>query len=81
VLFGLAGREPSPTQQVAGNEFLERLQGAFGALNEREREVVLLSRVVGLSRTEVAEAMGESEGAIRNLLHRALAKLAARLGA
>jgi DNA-directed RNA polymerase specialized sigma24 family protein len=29
----------------------------------------------------VAEAMGESEGAIRNLLHRALAKLAARLGA
>jgi RNA polymerase sigma-70 factor, ECF subfamily len=80
ILMGLAGRDASPTEQVAGNEFLERLQQAFDELSEREREVVLLSRVVGLSRSEVAAAMGESEGAVRNLLHRTLAKLAGRLG-
>lgn len=81
ILMGLAGRDASPTAQVAGNEFLERLQLAFDELSEREREVVLLSRVVGLSRGEVAAAMGETEGAVRNLLHRTLAKLAGRLGA
>ena len=62
-----------------GAEFLTRLEEAFEALEEDEREVVLLSRVAGLSRTEVADAMGRTENAVRNLLHRTLVKLAARL--
>jgi RNA polymerase sigma-70 factor, ECF subfamily len=69
----------SPSQQAMGAEFLARLEEAFEELEEDEREVVLLSRVAGLSRTEVAEAMGRTENAVRNLLHRTLVKLAARL--
>jgi len=69
----------SPSQQAMGAEFLTRLEEAFEELEEDEREVVLLSRVAGLSRTEVADAMGRTENAVRNLLHRTLVKLAARL--
>lgn len=35
-----------------------------------------LAHVVGLSRAEIAERLGKSEGAVRVLLHRALARLA-----
>jgi len=69
----------SPSQQAMGAEFLERLQASFAELAEDEREVVLLSRVAGLSRAEVAQAMGRSENGVRNLLHRTLVKLAERL--
>lgn len=66
----------SPSQVVMGAELLERLEAAFAELSEPEREAVLLSRVAGLSRSEVASALGRSEAGTRNLLHRALIKLA-----
>lgn len=66
----------SPSEVVMGAELVERLQRAFGELEDDEREVVLLSRVVGLSRAEVARALGRSEAGTRNLLHRTLVKLA-----
>jgi RNA polymerase sigma-70 factor (ECF subfamily) len=69
----------SPSQQAIGGEFFERLEQGFAELAEDEREVVLLSRVAGLSRAEVAQAMGRTENAVRNLLHRALIKLSERL--
>lgn len=79
LLDRLLARSASPTQRVAAAELFERLESAFGELSDDEREVVLLSRVVGLSRTEVATAIGRTENATRNLLHRALIKLAERL--
>ena len=36
----------------------------------------MLSRIVGLSRAQIAEETGRTEAAIRNLLPRALARLA-----
>ncbi len=69
----------SPSQQAIGAEFLERLQVAFAELTDDEREVVLLSRVVSLTRAEVAKAMGRSENGVRNLLHRTLITLSERL--
>ena len=41
--------------------------------------MILLSRVVGLSRAEVAQGMARSEASVRDLLHRALSLLAQRL--
>ncbi len=76
VLGEAFGSFASPSQQAMGAELVERLQAAFAELSEDEREVVLLSRVVGLSRSEVARAMGRSEAGTRNLLHRTLIKLA-----
>lgn len=73
------GIDPSPSQQAIGAELLDRMEQAFAALAEDEREVILLSRVVGLPRSEVARAIERTEAATRNLLHRSLAKLSAAL--
>ena len=59
----------SPSQAAIGGELLARIEAAFAELSEDEREVVLLSRVAGLPRREVAQALGRSENAVRNLLH------------
>lgn len=75
----LAAGLASPSQAAVAGELLGRLEEAFAELAEDEREVVLLSRVVGLSRAEVAAALGRTENGVRNLLNRTLAKLAARL--
>ncbi len=79
VMAALAAGLASPSQHAQAAELLGRLERAFAELSEDEREVVLLSRVVGLSRAEVAAALGRTENAVRNLLNRTLAKLAARL--
>ena len=66
----------SPSEVAMGREALERLDAAFARLPDDHREVILLSRVAGLSRVEIAAATGRSEASIRNLLPRALARLA-----
>ena len=53
---------------------------AFAQLPEDYREVITLSRVVGLSHGQIASQLGKSEGAVRVLLHRALARLSGLLG-
>lgn len=66
----------SPSNRAVAREELERIEGAFDELDEDEREVITLARVVGLAHKEIAEVMGRSEGATRVLLHRSLAHLA-----
>jgi RNA polymerase sigma-70 factor (ECF subfamily) len=78
-LVRLLARSASPTQKVSAAELYQRLEEAFKELSEDERQVVLLSKVMELSRAEVAAAIGRTENATRNLLHRALIKLAGRL--
>jgi RNA polymerase sigma-70 factor, ECF subfamily len=68
----------SPSAEAMGREALERIESAFDELPEDHREVILLSRVVGLPRDEVAARLGRSEAGVRNLLSRALADLAER---
>lgn len=69
----------SPSAHAMGREAMERLEGAFERLPEDYREVIVLSRICGLSRTEVAQAMQRTEASVRNLLSRALAELAEHL--
>lgn len=69
----------SPTQAVASNEGVDRIEAAIDALPDAYREVVLLSRFVGLSSQEIAEQTGKTDGAVRVQLSRALARLASLL--
>jgi len=69
----------SPSRAAMGREALDRIEQAFEKLPDDYREVIVLSRVVGLSRAEVAEQMGRSEASVRNLVSRALAELAEHL--
>ncbi len=66
----------TPSRELMAREHVERLERAFDRLPDDYREVITLSRVVGLSRAEIAREMGKSEASVRNLLHRGLSRLA-----
>jgi len=70
----------TPSKRMILREEVERIEVAFGELPDEYREVITLAHVVGLSRREIAEQMDRSEGAIRVLLHRALARVSSLLG-
>lgn len=56
-----AADAPGPERTVIARDALRRVQGALGKLPPRCREVVLLRRIEGLSRREIALRMGISE--------------------
>lgn len=74
-----AGDRATPSQEAAGNELADHLAQAIASLPEEHREVITLVRTVGLPHRVVAEMMGRSEGAVRQLLGRALTGVAAEL--
>jgi RNA polymerase sigma-70 factor (ECF subfamily) len=65
----------TPSQDAIQREELARIESAFDQLPENYREVITLSRVVGLSRAEIATELGTTEDAVRGLLSRALSRL------
>ncbi|MFO0984454.1 MAG: sigma-70 family RNA polymerase sigma factor [Planctomycetota bacterium] len=69
----------SPSQHAIAREQAERIERAFEQLSDEQREVVVLAKIAGLSRTEIGKHLGKSEGAVRAILHRALAELSDRL--
>jgi len=69
----------TPSEKAILGEEVERIETAFEALSEEQREVVTLAHVVGLSRKEIATQLGKNEGTVRMILHRGLAKLARQL--
>ena len=69
----------TPSRQAMAREEIDMLEAAFDRLPDDYREVITLSRFVGLSQTEMAEQMGRTVASVRNLLTRALVKLSAEL--
>jgi RNA polymerase sigma-70 factor (ECF subfamily) len=78
-LVGIYRSISSPSQHAVASEERERIERAFEELEEEQREVIVLAKVAGLSRAEIAAQTGRSEGAVRVLLHRSLARLAEML--
>jgi len=76
---GIGAPGPTPSQHAMAREQAEQLERAFDVLPEDYREVLCLSRLLGLSHREVAARMGRSEIAVRTLLSRAMARLSAVL--
>lgn len=66
----------SPSRAVVAQEELAQLEQAIALLPEEMQEVLILAKIVGLSRAAIAEELGKSEGAVRMVLHRAMARLA-----
>jgi len=84
------GTEPAPllavcrscsslSQRAMGQEDLERIEVAFDQFGPQSREVLVMSRLIGLSHAEVAKHLGKSVTATHSVLHRALVRLASIL--
>src|SRR5690606_29933532 len=74
--------EPRPVAQPTAAEADEveaAVEAALARLNPRQREVVELSRLHGLSRAEIVAVTGLSAHTVSNLLSTALSRLARRL--
>jgi RNA polymerase sigma-70 factor (ECF subfamily) len=77
---GAAGRGssdagPSPEARLLASEQERELREAIGRLPERQRAVLVLSQLEGLSGPEIGELTGLSESTVRVHLFRALRRL------
>jgi len=63
----------TPSRDAIAREDLATAEAAFAGLPEATQQVIMLSRVQGLSHAEIAQRLQRSEGAVRNLLYRGLA--------
>jgi RNA polymerase sigma-70 factor, ECF subfamily len=64
-----------PEQRALHGELSAQLRALLDELPEKQREILVLRIVVGLSAEETAEIVGASPGAVRVAQHRALGKL------
>ncbi|MEZ6014666.1 MAG: sigma-70 family RNA polymerase sigma factor [Planctomycetota bacterium] len=71
--------EMTGSARMAVREELDRLERALQMLRPDYREVIVLSRIGGHSREEIANQLGRSPSSVRMLLHRAMAQLAVEL--
>lgn len=69
--LALAASGTMPARRLDKAERAEVVRQAVGALNDRQRMALLLSKFEGLSYAEIAEAMGLSVQATKSLLSRA----------
>ena len=65
----------SPEQQALDSEGNRRILGLLETLPDKQREILVLRLVVGLSADETAAVVDSTPGAVRVAQHRALAKL------
>ncbi len=79
-VLDITGEAPGPDQIVMARDELRRVQSALAQIQPRWREAIVLGRIEGLSRKQIAQRMDVSEGtaaqylthgicALVNLLH------------
>ncbi len=67
--------DDGPEQLALNSDASRRMGELLGRLPEKQREILVLRLVVGMSAEETAEAVGSTPGAVRVAQHRALNKL------
>jgi len=72
--------EPGPDRNVMAREELRRVQLALDKLPPRAREAVILRRVEGLSRRNIAQRMGITEATVAEHLAHGMSAIADILG-
>lgn len=73
--MGLAIDAPGPEQVTIGRDELRRLEAAIDKLPAQCRKVVLMRRVDGLSRAEIALRLGITESTVSSYLRHAMSVL------
>ena len=72
-------RAPSAEEVALEGRLHPAVSAVLAELPARQREVLLLRVVAGLDVADVAEILGRSDGAVKQLQHRALTALRAQL--
>lgn len=67
--------EDGPAQRAVDTDAARRMSELLDTLPERQREILVLRLVVGLTAEETAQAVGGTAGSVRVAQHRALSKL------
>jgi len=70
-----------PEQRALDSEASSRMAALLDTLPERQREILVLRLVVGMTAEETAAAVGGTAGAVRVAQHRGLARLKETLAA
>lgn len=73
--------EAGPEQMAINSDSAARMKRLLAVLPDKQREILNLRIVVGLSAEETAEAVGSTPGAVRVAQHRALARLKSEIAA
>lgn len=76
----IAADAPGPEQTAIARDELRHLQAALDRLPPRARQVILLRRVEGLSRAQIAQRMGITEGTVSQHLEHGIRALVEILG-
>ena len=74
-LLACYGSIATPSRHAIANEELARFEASVQDLPDNQRDAVTMSRLIGLSYTQIAEQMGISESSVRGLVARGLAAL------
>lgn len=77
--LNIASSEVGAERTVMARDALGRLQAAVDRLPPRAREAVVLSKMEGFSRKQIAERMGIAEDTVKHLLVQGMKKLAEAL--
>lgn len=80
VIDFLVASMTSASQVLSRNQREARLQAALGELPDEQREALRLRYVEGLPSKLIAEKLGKTDGAVRVMLTRSLARLQTILG-
>lgn len=72
----IAADEPGADRKLIAREELRRVKNAVEQLPPRYREVVLLRRIEGLSRREIAQRLGLAEATVAEYLAKAMTGIA-----
>jgi len=72
-------RSAATSERAIAREDLARARAAFDALAPHYQEVIVLYQLQGLTHRQIAERLGRSDGAVRNILYRGLATISAAL--
>ncbi len=64
-----------PEEMALDSDASRRMRQLLSVLPDKQREILVLRLVVGMSAEETADAVGSTPGAVRVAQHRALAKL------
>ena len=65
----------TPSGVAVQRERVARMHDAFDQLNEPQRAVITMSKMLGMSHADIGNELGRSTNSVAVLLHRALARL------